>query len=93
MADITFTFRVDDDLKSAFGEAAKAQDQAEDQLLRSFMRDYVRRQRGDEPYEAWFSRQVREGLESASAGRLLPSGDVESAFAARRVETRRKLDK
>lgn len=34
MTDSTFTFRVDDDLKTAFAETAKAQDRTAAQLLR-----------------------------------------------------------
>lgn len=38
----TFTFRVDDDLKTAFTRAAAAHDRPGSQLLRDFMRAYVR---------------------------------------------------
>ncbi|ESQ80284.1 MAG TPA: hypothetical protein VLZ84_01790 [Asticcacaulis sp.] len=91
MGEATFTFRVEDNLKSAFSEAAKAHDQTGAQLLRSFMRDYVRRQQDEAEYDAWFRLQVQVGLDSANAGNLIPSEDVEAEFAARRAETRRKL--
>jgi hypothetical protein len=39
MADTTFTFRVDQELKHAFTEAARANDRPGSQLLRDFMRD------------------------------------------------------
>lgn len=38
----TFTFRVDDELKTAFTRAAAAHDRPGSQLLRDFMRAYVR---------------------------------------------------
>ena len=50
MGEATFTFRVEDALKSAFGEAAKARDQTAAQLLRGFMRDYVKRQQEEAEY-------------------------------------------
>ncbi|MEA0792622.1 ribbon-helix-helix protein, CopG family [Xanthomonas campestris pv. campestris] len=39
----TFTFRVDATLKKAFEQAAKSNDRSSSQLLRDFMRDYVKR--------------------------------------------------
>jgi len=63
MTDATFTFRVVDDLKAAFTEAAKAHDRTGAQLLRDFMREYVRRQRDEQEYDAWFRLQVQAGIE------------------------------
>lgn len=39
----TFTFRVDSALKKAFEQAAKSTDRSGSQLLRDFMREYVKR--------------------------------------------------
>lgn len=91
MADSTFTFRVEEDLKAAFSAAAKAHDQTGAQLLRSFMRDYVKGQKEQAEYDAWFRRQVQVGLGSANAGNLIPDAEVEAKFAKRRADTRRKL--
>jgi len=93
MAEATFTFRVEDALKSAFGAAAKAHDQTGAQLLRGFMRDYVKRQQDEAEYDAWFRRQLQVGLDSANAGNLISAEEVETEFAARRAETRRKLNR
>lgn len=89
MAETTFTFRVEDELKAAFSEAAKARDQTGAQLLRRFMREYIKNQ--NDEYDAWFRRQVQAGLDSANAGRVIPAEEVEAKFAKRRAETRRKL--
>ena len=43
MANTTFTFRVDDDLKANFAETARAEDRTAAQLLRVLMREAVRR--------------------------------------------------
>lgn len=91
MAEATFTFRVEEELKSAFSEAAKAQDQTGAQLLRGFMRDYVKSQQDQAEYDAWFRKQVQASRDSANAGHLIPAEEVEAEFAARREETRRKL--
>ena len=92
MPDATFTFRVEEELKAAFNEAAKAADQTSAQLLRRFMRDYVKRQQDEAEHDAWFRQQVQAGLNSANAGNLVDAGDVEAEFAVRREATRLKLD-
>ncbi|MBB3386372.1 MULTISPECIES: hypothetical protein [unclassified Rhizobium] len=91
MSDATFTFRVEEELKAAFSEAAKAHDQTGAQLLRAFMRDYVQRQQDAADYDMWFRQQVQAGLASANAGNLIPDDNIDAEFAALREETRRKL--
>ena len=91
MTDATFTFRVEEELKAAFSEAAKAHDQTGAQLLRAFMRDYVQRQQDAADYDMWFRQQVQAGLASANAGNLIPDDNIDAEFAALREETRRKL--
>jgi len=91
MNEATFTFRVDESLKNEFSSAAKARDRTGAQLLRDFMRDFVKQQQEAAEHDAWFRRQVQVGLDSANAGRLVAAEDVEAEFASRRDETRRKL--
>jgi predicted transcriptional regulator len=91
MAEATFTFRVDDALKTQFTKAAKAHDRTGAQLLRDFMRDYVKRQQGAAEEDAWFRRQVQIGIDQANAGQLIPAEEVEAEFAARRAATLQKL--
>ena len=91
MSEATFTFRVDAGLKDEFSSAAKARDRTGAQLLRDFMRDFVKQQQEATEHDAWFRRQVQVGLNSANAGRLVSAEDVEAEFATRRDETRRKL--
>jgi len=92
MGEATFTFRLDETLKSDFANAAKACDRTGAQLLRDFMREFVQQQHDAAGHDAWFRRQVQAGVESADAGRLLPAADVEARFAARRAATRRRLE-
>lgn len=63
MGEATFTFRVDDGLKDEFTRAAKAHDRTGAQLLRDFMRDFVRQQHDAVEYDVWFRQKVQEGLE------------------------------
>ncbi|BBK35752.1 hypothetical protein STAQ_08300 [Allostella sp. ATCC 35155] len=92
MTEATFTFRVDEALKAEFTQAAKAKDRTGAQLLRDFMRDFVRRQHEADEYDAWFRQQVQIGIDEADAGKLIPAEEVEAHFAARRLELRRRLE-
>lgn len=91
MTDATFTFRVDDSLKTEFSTAAKARDRSSAQLLRDFMRDFVRQQEEAVAHDAWFRRQVQIGLDAANAGDVLSAAEVEAEAEAWRAETRRRM--
>ena len=58
MNETTFTFRVDESLKSEFANAAKAHDRSGAQLLRDFMRSYVAQQDELKQYDAWLQKKV-----------------------------------
>ncbi|KAA0889573.1 CopG family ribbon-helix-helix protein [Pusillimonas sp. ANT_WB101] len=90
MSDTTFTFRVDEALKAEFSTAAKARDRSGAQLLRDFMRDYVRQEEETAAHDAWFRRQVQIGLDSANAGDLVSAAEVEAEAQAWRAELLRK---
>lgn len=91
MRDATFTFRVDDGLKTEFANAAKAHDRTGAQLLRDFMRIYVAQQEEVKQYDAWLAKKVEQSRASAEAGDLIPASDVEARFAARRAATRARI--
>lgn len=92
MSEVTFTFRVDEALKSQFATAAKERDRTGAQLLRDFMREFVRQREEAAEHDAWFRHQVQVGLDSANAGNLIPAAEVEAKFAAKRAATRRRLE-
>lgn len=92
MTEATFTFRVDETLKNEFSSVAKARDRTGAQLLRDFMRDYVKQQQEAAEYDDWLRAKVERARASADAGNLVPTAEVEAKFAARRAKTRRRLD-
>ncbi|MFI4939515.1 MAG: CopG family ribbon-helix-helix protein [Burkholderiales bacterium] len=91
MSEATFTFRVDESLKDQFTTAAKSRDRTGAQLLRDFMRDFVRQQLEATEHDAWFRRQVQIGLDAANAGDVISAEKVEAEAATWRAETRRKM--
>ncbi|MHB1531197.1 CopG family ribbon-helix-helix protein [Acidithiobacillus sp.] len=92
MSEATVVVRVEEDLKTAFANAAKAHDRNTSQLLRDFMRDYVRRQEEQADYDAWLRQKVEIGRAAMRDGRVQLSEEVEADFAQRRVQTLRKAD-
>lgn len=92
MSNATITFRVDEELKVEFSTAAKSIDRTGAQLLRDFMRDFIKQQQEAAAHDAWFRHQVQIGLDSANAGNLIPAAEIEAEFAAKRAATRRRLE-
>ena len=91
MSEATFTFRVDAGLKEQFSTAAKSRDRTGAQLLRDFMRDFVKQQLEAAEHDAWFRREVQIGIDAANAGVVVSSKEVEAEAQAWRAETRRKM--
>jgi len=85
MTQSTVVVRVDDDLKDAFADAAKAADRTTSQLLRDFMRDFVKSRANAEEHDKWFRDRVAEGFADARAGRVRSSEAVEAHFAGGRA--------
>jgi predicted transcriptional regulator len=92
MAETTVIVRVEGELKAAFTAAAKAADRTTSQLLREFMRDYVKRQTEQEEYDAWLVEKVETGRAAARDGHVKSSEEVEAYFAQRRADSLRKAD-
>ena len=91
MTEATFTCRVEESLKKEFSSFAKDMDRSGAQLLRDFMRDFVKQQQEAASYDAWFQKQVQIGLDEANAGQLIPNEDVKSRFEEKRASLLAKL--
>lgn len=85
MTEATFTFRVEESLKQEFSSFAKDIDRSGAQLLRDFMRDFVKQQQEAASYDVWFQKQVEMGLDEANAGQLISQEEVKSRFEAKRA--------
>lgn len=92
MADSTFTFRVDNELKAAFAEVAAAQERTAAQLLRVLMRDTVQQWHDSREHDAWFRGEVEQALgEGAdSAVERVPHDRVVSSWRQQRAELERR---
>ncbi len=91
MNEATFTFRVDAVLKNEFAAAAKSRDRTGAELLRDFMRDFVRQQQEAAEHDVLFRRQVQVGIDAANAGDVISAEEVEAEATAWLAEMRREL--
>ena len=91
MSEATFTFRVEESLMQDFSSFAKTMDRSGAQLLRDFMRDFVKQQQEAASYDVWFQKQVQIGLDEANAGKLIPHEEVKSQFEEKRARLLAKL--
>jgi predicted transcriptional regulator len=91
MSEATFTFRVDASLKDDFAIAAKGRDRSGAQILRDFMRDFVKHQQEASQHEAWFRREVQTGVDAADAGDVISAEEVEAEAQVWRAQTGRRV--
>ena len=94
MPDATFTFRLDDRLKTDFAEVAKAQDRTTAQLLRVLMRTEVNRQREMAEHDAWFRAEVKLSLQEADNPNVarIPHEEVRAILHRRRARLPARSD-
>jgi antitoxin component of RelBE/YafQ-DinJ toxin-antitoxin module len=87
VADSTFTFRVDDELKSAFAAVAANQERTAAQLLRVMMKDAVHRDRELREHDRWFRGEIERALDEADdpATPRLPHESVRSSWQQQRA--------
>jgi hypothetical protein len=86
--DVMFTLKLEPELRDAFMAEAAAADRPASQLVREFMRDFVRRQREAREHDVWFRREVEQAMREADdpSLRRIPHEDVASDWRRQRAE-------
>ncbi|MDQ6435998.1 hypothetical protein RB623_18230 [Mesorhizobium sp. LHD-90] len=94
MADSTFTFRVDDELKTAFAETAKGQDRTAAQLLRVLMREAVEQSQAKRDYDKWFDAEIEAAIKEADDPNTewVSNDEVKKDWARQRAALVRRLE-
>ncbi|MFC3206512.1 CopG family ribbon-helix-helix protein [Aquamicrobium soli] len=82
-----FTLKLEPELRDAFMAAAAAADRPASQIVREFMRDYVRQ---DREYVEFLRRKVEKARASIAAGRVYTDEEVRERMKARFEEWERK---
>lgn len=60
-----FTVKLEAELRDDFAAEAAATHQSGSQIVREFMREFVKRQRAAREHDAWFRREVRMAVREA----------------------------
>ena len=92
MAESTFTFRVDEELKAAFAEVAASQERSAAQLLRVLMKEAVHRDRELREHDRWFRGEVEHAVAEADdpATARLAHESVRSSWQQQRAVIERQ---
>ena len=60
-----FTLKLEADLRDAFMKEAEESHRPASQIVREFMRDFVKKQQDARDYDAWFRADIEQGLREA----------------------------
>lgn len=88
--DAVFTVKLEPELRDEFVAEAATIDRPAAQLVREFMRDFIKRQRVEREYDEWLRRKIAIGVAQADAGIGRSHEEVEADFAAGRAELLRR---
>ena len=94
MAESTFTFRVDEQLKAAFAEVAANQERTAAQLLRMLTKDAVHRDRELREHDRWFHGEIDRALSEADdpATARTSDGSARSSWQQQRASLERRAN-
>jgi predicted transcriptional regulator len=90
-----FTLKLEAELHDSFMTEAAAMDRPASQIVREFMREFVRKQREAREHDAWFRAEVAEGLLQADdpAVPRIPHAEVARKWQQQRAELLRRSDR
>ena len=66
MKEAVFTLKLEAELRDAFMAEAEASHRPASQIVRDFMRDFVKKQQEERDYEAWELADIERGLAEAN---------------------------
>lgn len=86
-----FTVKLETELRDAFVAEAAAVHQPASQLVREFMREFIRNRQEEREHDAWFRAEVQKALDDKRPG--IPHEQVVREVRARidQVATRKRL--
>jgi predicted transcriptional regulator len=86
-----FTVKLEAELRDAFMAEAAAKHVPASQLVREFMRDFVKRERKAREYDEWYRRKVEASLAQAEAGIGYSNEEVQAKADAWRAKAERQM--
>lgn len=90
-----FTLKLEADLRDEFMAEAEATHRPASQLVREFMRDFVKRQRETREHDAWFRAEVEQGMSEADDPKMkrIPHQEIASSWRRQRPELVKRAGK
>ncbi len=87
-----FTLKLEPELREQFMAEAEATHRPASQLVREFMRDFIRRQREAREHDAWVRAEVEQGLREADDRTVprVPHEDVATTWRRQRAALMRR---
>jgi len=89
-----FTLKLEAELRDQFMAEAEATHRPASQLVREFMRDFVRQQREGREHDAWFRAEVERGMREADDPKVtrISHEDVASDWRRQRADLAKRAD-
>ena len=89
-----FTMKLESELRDAFMAEAQATHRPASQLVREFMRDFIRRQRDAREHDSWFRGEVEQALREVDdpVVRRIPHDEVMAELRARITRVAKRAD-
>ncbi|HBC1013231.1 TPA: antitoxin of toxin-antitoxin stability system [Escherichia coli] len=91
MANTMFTMKLDTELRDEFMAEAAAADRPAAQIMRDFMRDFIKKQKDEREYKEFLQRKVEKARTSMEAGLGKSCEEVEATFAEKRAVLSRSM--
>lgn len=88
-----FTLKLEPELREQFMAEAAAAHRPASQIVRDFMRDFVRQQREAREHDTWFRAEVEQALREADdpGVRRIPQDEVSARWQRQRAELMRRV--
>lgn len=80
MAEVQFTIRIEKALKDEFVRVAQSQDMTASQVLRMYMRDYIRQEKPEAGYSEWLDSKVARSTKQMNDGQVLSAEEISARF-------------
>lgn len=83
-----FTLKLEPELREQFMAEAAAADRPASQIIREFMRDFVRQQRAAREHDEWFRAEIEQAMREADdpSVKRIPQEEVSTKWRRQRAE-------
>lgn len=83
-----FTLKLEPELREQFMAEAAAADRPASQIIREFMRDFIRQQRAAREHDEWFRAEVEQAMREADDPNVkrIPQEDASAEWHRQRAE-------